>query len=508
MNLAELGKESIKKYGEYVSLIYEDREYTNVELDQMAGSLAGALTAMGVNPGDRLAMLMGNSPEMIVAFGAAHKLGAWPMPVLFTLQAEEIAHVLDDSGAEVCLVNGLFLPKLLESKKLSKKDTLKHIVTCDVDAIDGYPWIHDLIEDNESEFDIYNASDDDVAYLLYTSGTTGLPKGVMLTHGGTSFVSKTAMGILGFKPGDVTLGALPMNHSFGISSKITGMISGAKNIVLSWFDAGKALEMIEKYKINHTGVVPTMMNLMLNHPDAKTRDTSSMRTWVVGAAPLPLEVYKQFENTFGGRVAEGYGMTESSPGGTMNRLGETYKTGSAGPAIPGTEIKIIDESGKDLPVKSPGEILMKGPHIMKGYYNQPEATAHTVVDGWLHTGDVGHLDEDGYLFITERIKDMIIRGGENIYPRDIEEVLFEHPKIDEASVVGKKDPIYGEDVLAIVVKKPGEELTEEEVMEYAAGKLAKFQKPKWVVFVDSLPKTPIGKVLKRELRALYGQQDK
>jgi len=507
MNLAELGLWNVEKYGEYESLIFEDRKYTNVELDRLACRLANALKGLGVKPGDRLAMMMGNSPEVVIAFYAAYKLGAWAMPILFTLQPEEIAHVLDDSEAEIILVHGLFLPKLLEAKDLSKKKTLKHVITADQAPAEGYPHFYELTEANQPEFDVHPSKDDDVALLLYTSGTTGLPKGVMLSHHNVYFVADTCMGLLGFEPGDVSLGILPLNHSFGISAKISAMISGAKSIMLSWFDAGKALELIETHKCNHTGIVPTMMAMMLNHENAQKTDTSSMKTWVVGAAPLPLEVYRQFEKTFHGKVLEGYGMTESSPGGTMNRPGMAYKTGSAGPAIPGTELKIFDEDGNELPANSTGEIRMKGPHVMQGYYNKPEVTAQTITDGWLRTGDVGHLDDDGYLFITERIKDMIIRGGENIYPRDIEEVLYEHPKILEASVIGKKHPIYGEDVCAIVVLAPGEEMTEEEVIDFAGAKLAKFQKPKWVVFADSLPKNPVGKVLKKDLRAVYGKQD-
>ena len=505
MNIAQLNKWSIEEYGEYASLVYEDREYTNIEMDKMAGSLANALKQMDVKPGDRLAVVMGNSPEMLTAYNAAHKLGAWPMPVLFTLQPQEIAHILDDSEAEVCLANGLFLPKLMEAKGLSKKGKLRQIITCDKQPQEGYPWVHDLINDNSPDFDINESKEEEVAFLLYTSGTTGLPKGVMLSHRNILFVSDRVKKIVNFQPGQKAIQILPMNHTFGISAQITTVSSGVRVTLLSWFDAGKALQLIEEHSINHTGVVPTMMSMLLNHPDAEKRDTSSMKTWVVGAAPLPLEVYRKFQNTFGGKVLEAYGMTESSPGGTINRLDREYKPGSAGQIIPDTELKIVDETGAELAPGKQGEILMKGPHVMLGYYNKPDITAATVVDGWLHTGDVGYLDEDGYLFITERIKDMIIRGGENIYPRDIEEVLYEHPKIAEASVVGKKDEVYGEEVLAIVVLKPGEELTEEEVIEYAAGRLAKFQRPKSVLFLDSLPKTPIGKVLKRELRKEYGQ---
>lgn len=505
MNMAELNLWSLKEYGEYVALIYEDREYTNIEIDRQACRLANGLRELGMKPGDRLAMIMASTPEVVISFAAAYKLGAWVMPILFVLKPEEIAHILDDSEVEICIVHGLFLSKLLEAQKLSKKGTLKQIILADEKSAEGYPGFHEITGANKPEFEIHPAKEEDVAFLIYTSGTTGLPKGVMLTNKSIYFVAKNAMEVLGFKTGDVTLGILPLNHSFGISGSVSCAIVGATSTLISWFDAGTALEYIEKYKCTNTGLVPTMMAMMLNHENAGKTDTSTMRTWIVGAAPLPLEIYKKFEQTFHGKVLEGYGMTESSPGGSMNRPGMPYKHGSAGPALPGIELKIFGENGKKLPTGEQGEICMKGPHIMKGYYLKPEATAQTIVDGWLHTGDVGYLDEDGYLFITERIKDMIIRGGENIYPRDIEEVLYEHPKILEASVIGKKDPIYGEDVCAVVVVRPGEELTEQEVMEFAAGKLAKFQKPKSVVFVDELPKNPIGKILKKDLRAQYGQ---
>jgi long-chain acyl-CoA synthetase len=218
-----------------------------------------------------------------------------------------------------------------------------------------------------------------------------------------------------------------------------------------------------------------------------------------------MELYTQFEKTFHGRILEGYGCTEASPAISMNRPDAVYKPGSSGQPLPGVEVTVQDEQGNPLPPNTPGEICVRGENVMKGYFNKPEATAETVVDGWLHTGDVGCLDEEGYLFLTDRMNDMIIRGGENIYPSDIEEVLFEHPGILEAAVIGKKDPVYGEDVCAIVVKEPGAELHGEEVIEYTGTRLAKFQKPKWVIFVDALPKNPLGKILKKELRAQYGE---
>ncbi len=505
MNIAELTLNNIKEFGEYVSLVFEERDYTNVELNRQAECLARGLQELGMKPGDRLAMMMGNAPEVFVTFLASYKLGSWAMPILFVLQPEEIAHILDDSEVEVCVVHEIFLPKMLEARDLSAKGTLKHIITADANPAEGYPSVHQLIAANPPGFEIYPAMDDDIAVLLYTSGTTGMPKGVMLSHYNLYFNAKAGCETQNFKHSDVALFVLPLNHSFGIISSIGGTLYGIKGILLSWFDAGQSLELIARHKCSYAAVVPTMLAMLLDHPDAEQADTSSMDRWIVSGAPLPMELYKRFEKTFHGKILEGYGLTEASPGVVLNRPDGVYKPGSAGQAFSGVEVTIRDEQGNILPANTAGEICVRGPNVMKGYYNKPEATAQTIVDGWLHTGDVGRLDEEGYLFLTERKKDMIIRGGENIYPRDIEEVLFEHPGIAEASVIGREDPIYGEDVCAIVVREAGAELTEEEVMEYAATRLAKFQKPKWVIFVDALPKNPLGKVLKKELREQYGK---
>ena len=506
MNLAELTSNNIREFGEYVGLVFEEQEYTNVELNRQAECLAKGLKELGMKPGDRLAMMMGNAPEVLVTFLASYKLGTWAMPILFVLQPEEIAHILDDSEVEVCIVHEIFLPKMLEARELSGKGTLKHIITADAQPTEGYLSVHQLVTGNTPGFEIYPAKDDDVAVLLYTSGTTGMPKGVMLSNYNLYFNAKAGCETQQFKHSDVSLSVLPLNHSFGIISSIGATIYGIKGILLTWFDAGKSLELIERYGCTNAAVVPTMLAMLLNHEDADKADTSSMDRWIVSGAPLPMELYKKFQKTFHGKILEGYGLTEASPAVSLNRPDGVYKPGSAGQPLPGVEVVIQDEKGNVLPPNTAGEICVRGPNLMQGYFNKPEATAQTIVDGWLHTGDVGCLDEDGYLFLTERKKDMIIRGGENIYPRDIEEVLFEHPRILEASVIGREDPIYGEDVCAIVVKEPGAALAEEEVMDYAATRLAKFQKPKWVIFVDALPKNPLGKVLKKELRAKYGKQ--
>jgi long-chain acyl-CoA synthetase len=505
LNIGELNENNIKEFGEYVAVVFEDREYTNVTLNLQAERLARGLHGLGMKPGGRLGLMMGNAPEVLVAFRASYKLGTWAMPILFVLQPEEIAHILDDSGVEVCIVHEVFRPKILEAQRLCSRGKLKHIITADVRPTEGYLSVAQLIAANEPGFRTHPARDDDVAVLLYTSGTTGMPKGVMLSHHNLIFNAKAGCATQNFKHGDVSLAVLPLNHSFGIINSIGAAIYGTKWILLSWFDAGKSLELIERYRCTNAAVVPTMLAMLLNHPDAQKADTSSMDRWIVSGAPLPMDLYKRFEKTFHGKILEGYGLTEASPAVSLNRWEGIYKPGSAGQALPGVEVTIQDDLGNKLPPNTPGEICVRGPNVMKGYFNKPEATAKVIVDGWLHTGDVGLLDEEGYLFLTERKKDMIIRGGENIYPRDIEEVLFEHPGIAEAAVIGREDPIYGEEVCAIVVKAPGAELTEQEVIEYAGTRLAKFQKPKWVVFVDALPKNPLGKILKKELRARYGK---
>ena len=337
--------------------------------------------------------------------------------------------------------------------------------------------------------------------ILYTSGTTGTPKGVMQTHGN---LRANAQNSYNSQPRKdlrlTTLLVLPLAHSFGLGVSIGGNLYGGKAILTRWFDPEESLRLIQEHKVQAMAGVPTMFIYMMNHPRAHEYDTSSVERWLVGGAPMPHEQIRQFEEKFGGRLFVGYGLTEACPGIAGDRENLPSKPGSCGVVAEGVRVKIVDEAGNELGRNRAGEICASGANISPGYYQMPEATAATFKDGWLHTGDIGYLDDDGYLFIIGREKDLIIRGGFNVYPKDVEEVLAAHPAVKECAVVGFPDPVMGEEVCAYIVKKEDTEVTSAELIAHCRSQLAKYKTPKRVEFLESLPKTSIGKVQKKELR--------
>jgi len=296
---------------------------------------------------------------------------------------------------------------------------------------------------------------------------------------------------------------LPLCHSYGIASMNFGMIKGGgKAVVLDSFDIDKLFAAIEKHKANSLAAVPTMYVFMLLHPDPKKYDLSSMKYWICGSAPLTQETWNRFKEVFGGEIAEGWGLTEAGANNSANPIQGAKKVGSIGQPMNGTRMKVVDDLGNELPPGQQGEIIIGGPMLMKGYWNNPEETAKVLRDGWLYTGDVGYQDAEGYFFITERKKDLIIKGGENIAPREVEEVLFKHPKVAEAAVVGIKDEVYGENIKAWVVLRPGQTATPEEIIEFCQTHLKRFKSPKEVAFLPALPKNLVGKILRKELRKM------
>jgi long-chain acyl-CoA synthetase len=297
-----------------------------------------------------------------------------------------------------------------------------------------------------------------------------------------------------------SLVVLPLAHSFGLSMAVSGHLYGGKAILMRWFEPELALRLIQQYEIEAMAGVPTMFVYMMNHPNAAEYDTSTVERWLVGGAPMPQEQMQQFESKFGGRMYVGYGLTESCPGIASDREDLPRKPGSAGVPMAGVSVKIVDDAGAELPTGEPGEICARGDNISPGYFQMPEATAETFRDGWLHTGDIGYLDHDGYLFIVGRKKDLIIRGGLNIYPKDVEEALASHPAVLECAVVGVPDRLMGEEVCAYVVKKHGVEVDGAALIAHCQSQLAKYKTPKWVEFVRMLPKNNIGKIQKRELK--------
>jgi long-chain acyl-CoA synthetase len=492
VNLARLGDENVGTFGEYPSLVFEGREWTNVEQQRQANRLANALRRRGIAVGDRVMVLLPNCPEVMQAYGGILKAGAVIVPVIFLLNPEEVRHILHDSGTKLAITSRELAPKL------DGWDGTRVVVGGP--APGAIAW-DDLIAGEPDTFTTVDRADEDLAVVLYTSGTTGKPKGVALSHGNLESNARSAATLYELDRERWNLVVLPLSHSYGLTVMNAGNLLGTRAVLLRWFNPEAVLTAIQQYRVQSMAGVPTMYVYLLQYPEADRFDTSSMRSWGSGAAPLPVEIVEPFERKFGGRLLEGYGLTEASPVVSAHRYSGVRKLGSVGPPIPGVEVRILDDDDRDVPPGEVGEVCVRGPNVMLGYYGLPDETARTLRNGWLHTGDMGRLDADGFLYIVERKKDLIIRGGFNIYPREVEEVLYAHPEIAEAAVVGVPDALMGEEVVAWVTPKRDSNVTAEEVIAFCQERLAKFKCPKDVRFLPTLPKSPIGKILRKELRA-------
>jgi long-chain acyl-CoA synthetase len=426
------------------------------------------------------------------AYGAILKLGAVIVPVVFLLGPAEVRHILEHAEPRVVIT----APELHD-----KIDGWPGAVILVGGEAPGASCWEALTTHEPDRFELVDRAPDDIAVILYTSGTTGQPKGVALSHRNLLANARASASLYELDREQWALAVLPLSHSYGLTVMNAGNILGTRGVLLRWFNPELVLETIQRYRVQQMAGVPTMYVYLLNYPDAERFDTSSMRLWGSGAAPLPVEIVEPFEKRFGGRIQEGYGLTEASPVVSAHRLSGQRKLGSVGQAIPGVEVTIRDDEDRVLPVDEVGEVSVRGENVMLGYYKMPEETARTVRNGWLHTGDMGRLDRDGFLFIVERKKDLIIRGGFNIYPREVEEVLYAHPAVAEAAVVGRPDPLMGEEVLAFVVARRGETASPDAIIAFCQERLAKFKCPREVRVMDSLPKSPIGKILRKELRA-------
>ena len=501
MNIAQLGADRIDKLGEVVSMVFEDREITNVELGDNAARLGNALKDLGIGVDDVVAVVMSNCPQIFESFGAVFSIGGIVLPMLFVLSEEECRFILEDSGAVAVITDVILVDKLLNASE--GLDNVKHVIV--VGGEDGERTLsyEKLLEGSSTELDILDRDPDDLAILMYTSGTTGKPKGVMLTHENLIAGARSAYDANEVTKPMVALMCLPMAHIFGVGAMNSGNLSefpDSKAIVMRWYDPEECMRLIEKHKVDFFPAVPTMFSLILNHPNADNYDLSSLETCIAGAAPLPLELRRAFMDKFGCEMRQLYGLTESTGMGTIYRPSMSWKDGSVGKPYEYMEMRIFDEDDNEMPPGEIGEVVIRGPQVMKGYHNRPEETAEALRGGWLHTGDVGYLDEEGYLFLTDRKKDIIIKGGENIMPTQIEEMIYEHPAVAEAAVIGVTDPTYGEEIVACVALKPGMEATPEELMEFCKENIPSFKQPKEVRILEALPKSSIGKILKRELR--------
>jgi long-chain acyl-CoA synthetase len=363
-----------------------------------------------------------------------------------------------------------------------------------------------MLAEHEPAPEVAETAEDDTAVILYTSGTTGKPKGAELTHANLARNAEvSARTTSEIQAGDVVLGALPLFHSFGQTVAMNASLRvGACLTLVPKFDPGEALATMQRDGVTHFYGVPTMYGALLHHPGCEGFDTSALRICITGGASMPVEVLRGFEEAFGAKVMEGYGLSETSPVACSNHPDRERKAGSIGTPIEGVEMKVVDENDEEVPQGKVGEIVIRGHNIMKGYWQRPDATAEAMRAGWFHSGDMARVDEDGYFYIVDRKKDLIIRGGYNVYPREVEEVLYEHPKIREAAVVGVPHDEWGEEIGAAVVLHEGEELNSEEVSAYVKERIAAYKYPRVVWFLDDLPKGPTGKILKREIETPAG----
>jgi len=500
MNIARHSENSVIERGEQVIIIFEGREITNLDMLRMSKKLATALKNLGVKRGDRVILRTPNCPEVLQAFHAVWRIGAIVVPINYFIGEEETAYIYQDSGAKVVISNLSFLPKIQACK--AKAPCMEAVILIDKDVPDGTLSYGQLVEESPEEPDVVETGADEIAALIYTAGTTGRPKGVIHSHASLYANAKMQYETIPLPDDMVSIAVLPLCHSFGIAYINNGLFRRGKTILLHSLNLETLFAAIEKYQVNIIAGVPTMYIFMLLYPEPKKYNLGSMKYWISGSAPLTLETWNKFKDVFGFEIIEGWGLTEAGANNSVNPFEGLKKIGSIGLPMKGTEMRIVDEKGNVLPPEQEGEIIIRGPMLMKGYWNKPEETAKVLRAGWLYTGDIGYVDQDGYFWITDRKKDLIIKSGENISPRAIEEVLFSHPKVSEAAVIGMKDAVYGENIKAFLVLNPGETAPAEEIIEYCQKKLTSFFVPREVVFIQSLPKSLIGKVLKKELRKL------
>jgi long-chain acyl-CoA synthetase len=491
-NLATILTDTAAEHGDRTAFKLDDVELTYTVLDGSSARIAALLKAKGLEPGDRVGLMLPNVPYFPAIYYGILRAGGVVVPMNVLLKGREVKFYLSDSGAELLFAWHDFG----EAAEAGASEA-------GAEAILVKPGeFEQLVMEHEPDTTVADRSGDDTAVILYTSGTTGTPKGAELRHSNlrrNCAVTQTTLGELSHE--DVLLGALPLFHSFGQTCTMNSAIAiGACVTMLPRFDPEKALEIIERDKVTVFQGVPTMYNAMLHADAADSVDASCLRLCMSGGAAIPVELIRGFEDKFGCAILEGYGLSETSPVASFNHPDRERKPGSIGTPIDGVEMQVWDDDGNEVPQGEVGEIVIRGHNVMKGYWERPEATDEAIdEDGWFRTGDMAQVDEDGYFFIVDRKKDLIIRGGYNVYPREIEEVLYEHPAIQEVAVVGVPDESLGEEVGAAVVLKKGESLDPDEIKAYVKEQVAAYKYPRKIWFEDDLPKGPTGKILKREI---------
>ncbi|MFC4259754.1 class I adenylate-forming enzyme family protein [Marinobacter lacisalsi] len=513
MILTDLPEQSLERFGEYPMLYAGEREVTNLELQDSANRLANGLRDLGVQPGNRVVVCMPNCPEVFIAYQGILRAEAIVLPVMFVLHPREIGYILQASGASAIITSQALLPAMEQAT--SGMETPPKLVVAGIAQNQPSPnagipchSLCSLMAAADREIQEPELKEDDIAVILFTSGTTGQPKGVMLTHRNLYSNAAAAVRLAeesGDEPG-TTLGVLPLAHIYGFTMANTLFLRGGSMAILPKFDVRMVCEAIQKYRVEAFSAVPAMIYALTTAPEVEEYDVSSLESVGSGSAPLPISLIEAFRKRFNAEIYEGYGLSEAAPTVSAHRKNETIKPGSVGRAFPGVEVRIADDTGSPLATGEVGELLVRGENITPGYYNNEEATKAALRDGWLHTGDVARLDEDGYLYIVDRKKDLILRGGFNIYPRDLEELISRHPAVAEVAVVGVPSERMGEEVVAVVVRNPDSEISEEELLAFCQERLAKYKTPRQVVFMDTMPRNGVGKILKKSLREQVAEQ--
>jgi long-chain acyl-CoA synthetase len=491
-NLAQLLTDAAARSPESTAVKLDDLELSYAELDLAAARVAGLLRAKGMSPGDRVGVMLPNVPYFAVVYYGILRAGGVVVPMNVLLKEREVAYYLSDSEARLLFAWHEFADPAHAGSDQAHADCL----LVEPRNFEG------LLGRSEHVADVAERDGADTAVILYTSGTTGTPKGAELTHDNLRRNVDIALGLFSMGDDTVTLGALPLFHSFGQTCSLNATVrAGGCLTLIPRFDAAAALEIIQRDWVTVFEGVPTMYAALLNHPERDRFDVSTLRLCVSGGAAMPVEVMRNFEQAFGCPILEGYGLSETSPIASFNHPDRERKPGSIGTPVEGVQMKVVGDDGRDLAVGEVGEVVIRGHNVMKGYWRRPEATVETIRGGWFHSGDMARVDDDGYFFIVDRKKDMVIRGGYNVYPREVEEVLYEHPAVREAAVIGVPHPELGEEVAAAIALMPGASVEEADIVDYIKGQVAAYKYPRLVWFVEELPKGPTGKIVKREIEA-------
>ena len=512
MNIGKLLTKSAYTFPENLAIAYGSKELTYAEFNARASRLANGLNRLGVQQGDNVAVLMYNCPEMLESMFACFKAGFGTIPINFRLHPREFAFIINHSEAKVVIISSEFNETIIDLR-----DDIPQ-VSCVISVADARESLLDYETVLSAELDQFEDADvapDDVAWLFYTSGTTGQPKGAMLTHRNLLGMTMNFYADMcpGFGPNDVALHAAPLSHGSGCYA-LPSIGKAAANVILEAksFDPEQVLKTIETYRVTNTFAAPTMIKLLIDSPAVDQYDHTSLTALSYGGAPMLVEDLMQAMEKLGPCLVQLYGQAESPM--TITYLShddhvldgnpdQMKRLASAGIPRTNVEVKIVDADGNEVPPGEMGEIVTRSDLVMRGYWRDPEATAETLRNGWLHTGDMGYIDEYSYLFLLDRSKDLIISGGENVYPREIEEVIVQHPAVREVAVIGVPDPVWGESIKAVVSLVPEGKVTERELIDFCTNHIARYKRPKSIDFVEQLPKNNYGKIVKRELRAKY-----